>query len=478
MPKIDRAILPELLVRILLPLFVLGFIHLSPVPRSLNQSLQVLSKRNSASAETLSSAIRQVLVYQPWRTSFWEELGGVEAQAENYPAAVSAYRTAQAMSALSVDGEFALGLAYENQHESASALQVYLHLAKQSARSDAFLKAYAIQSSTSDWAGAESTLRAWLAATPWDAQANYALGKLLAVARPAECGSYLILAGQINSNLANPAAMILHVAQKPDSPTQPGERLVNTGRVLAGDGDWTLAGHAFQLAVQADSEYAEAWALLGEANQHTQSSGGIAELTTALHLAPDSTLVQVLTALYWERKGKPELALVYLHQAADAEPSEPTWQIELGNTLAMMGNPEAGLAYIRRAVELDHNDAQSWRMLADYCFSYDVQVRETGLPAARQGLMLAPDNPEGLDLMGWGMIKLGDLVSAERFLQRAVQGDPDSARIHLHLGEYYLAGERYDMAGYELTLALTLTDEDSEIARTARQLIKRNLTVN
>jgi tetratricopeptide (TPR) repeat protein len=240
---------------------------------------------------------------------------------------------------------------------------------------------------------------------------------------------------------------------------------------LASLDEWALAEEAFRRAVEANPGYAEAWAFLGEAQGH-QDKDSLPALEKALVLNPDSVSANTFLSLYWQRRERFDLALVYLYTAARLDPQNPALQTEIGNSLAALGELETALEHYQKAVELAPRDPQYWRSLANFSIRYEVDVRDTGLPAARQAVILDPEEPASLDAMGQILTLLGDPASAERFLTRALQADPGYAPARVHLGlVYILRGER-DLARVQFDLARSLAPIDSAEAEHARRLLE------
>jgi Tfp pilus assembly protein PilF len=103
---------------------------------------------------------------------------------------------------------------------------------------------------------------------------------------------------------------------------------------------------------------------------------------------------------------------------------------------------------------------------------HQVQVRQIALPAIRQALLLSPDDPVILDLMGHTFFLLEDYSSAERFLLRAVQADPAYAQARLHLGMTYLLQGEISVAREQLSLAHDLAPQ-TQVAERAQRLLQR-----
>ena len=173
------------------------------------------------------------------------------------------------------------------------------------------------------------------------------------------------------------------------------------------------------------------------------------------------------------REGKPEEALPYLQAIATAEPDQVVWRMEVGATLAELGQVNEGLAEFQSATEMEPSNSEPWKALAAYCIQHNMELRTIGLQAAREALSLEPEDAEALDLMGWTLFLLDDTTSAERFLHRALESDPANAGIYLHLGQLYLKTGQMDLAYQNLKKAGQPGRLDDETRRLASRLLER-----
>ncbi len=218
----------------------------------------------------------------------------------------------------------------------------------------------------------------------------------------------------------------------------PAYLLTLSGRELAALGEWELAEAAFERAVAANPAYAEAWAYLGEARQHSRSGNDPLEaLETARTLDPQSVAAHSFLSLYWQRQNDLETALAHAQAAADLAPDTPELLMRLGDLTALNGDLAAGQDLYLRAVATAPDDPDTLRALIAFNIRYGFDLRETALPLARHLAIANPRDPASLDVMGEVLLRLGDLSNAERFFRRALAQDPDFALAHLHLGDLY-----------------------------------------
>ncbi len=298
-------------------------------------------------------------------------------------------------------------------------------------------------------------LKNYLNFAPEDAAAHYRFGLLLSLSVPDRAIFELLTAAQLNADY-DPAAQTMRTALnlafvEPDE----SRRLVISGRGLGLVQEWLLAHEAFLRATKADSQNAEAWAWLGEANQHLGQDGR-AELETAEALAPFSSNVRALFGLYWKRQNEPARALAEFQWAALIQPENPAMQAALGDAYAFAGDLPPALAAYQRATQLTPQDAAYWRALATFCAQYGYQVFDVGLPAAQQVLALEAGTAASHDLLGWVYLAADLPVAAEVSLLAALRTDPDFASAHLHMGMVYLKRADWLNARKHLERALEL----------------------
>jgi predicted Zn-dependent protease len=197
------------------------------------------------------------------------------------------------------------------------------------------------------------------------------------------------------------------------------------------------------------------------------------ELQRADSIDNASIITQVMMALYWRRNDQLQTAIEYLNEVASMEPTRGIWKVEIANTLAEMGDLPLALQYYQEAVEVEPKNSIFRQYLAWFCAVNNFELDTVGLPSARLALILTPDDPYALDTMGYVMMKMGDLTSAERFLIRAVEVDEMLAISHLHLGQLYLQLEDNHRAFDHLSQATVLAGGDEETELLAHRLLKQ-----
>ncbi|GAB4578519.1 MAG: hypothetical protein Fur0022_12540 [Anaerolineales bacterium] len=403
---------------------------------------------------------------------YWEAAGVSTFQGGDHPTAFVYLQHAETTRHLSGAGYVLLGDLFLEQGKMEDALTRWeIALEKEAPALDIYRRMLTVHRVTNDFPAAIADLRAIVSLAPGDAQAHLDLGLLLVTREPEEALLYLNRAAELDTSFRDLAQALEQSLRPSEETDDPAYWWVNVGRTLASLGEWGFAKEAFIQAVTANPNYAEAWAFLGEAKGQL-GEDGLAELDMALNLNPGSLTANTFYALYQKRQGNFELALVYLHAADTLEPDNPSLQVEIGSTLSEMGDFNRALAHFQKAVALAPYNATYLHLLAQFCFQHNTQVEEVGLVAVRQALVLNPDDPVALDLMGFGYYLLEDLPTAQRFLLEALELTPEDPRPWFHLALVSLAYGDSQQAYDQLTKAVSL-DPESSIAGQARRVLAR-----
>ncbi|MBM3120780.1 MAG: tetratricopeptide repeat protein [Chloroflexi bacterium] len=315
-----------------------------------------------------------------------------------------------------------------------------------------------------DLAGAVVVLRAMTIAQPADRDARALLGASLLLTDPDSAAPILEHAASLGSKLAADLRNEAELAPAGDELAV----LATAGRIFLQHQQWALAALTFEQITSLDPLNPEAHAYLGVALQRSGHDGRAA-LEQAVDLAPESALTVSALGLYWQEVGEPGEARNYLQRAVELEPDNAAFAASLAAACAASGDVQAALASFRQAAQIEPSTAIFWRMLADFSVSRQVEVAETGLPAARNAVALQPGSALALDVLGYGHLLQGNQALAERLLIRAVILDPESASARLHYGLLLRDLERKAEAVAQLQAASRLGGDTptGELARRA-----------
>jgi tetratricopeptide (TPR) repeat protein len=384
----------------------------------------------------------------------------------NPETAISYFKTAAAVGALSYDGYLQFGDAFEQTGNPYTASQIWEAAILIFGPSEGSLMRLAnTQRDTKDYPALIKTLRqiANLQFPDFNQPSffihlYYELGMLLAADDPASAPPYLLQAAELDPELSD-ASELAFTIQRALPEGNPAYSLMESGRKLADLGQWEIAAFAFQRVIESQPDYGEAWAFLGEALQHLdipENQNAFAALKKAVEIDPLSLPANTFMALYWRRSGDPDLSLKYLTIAAQIEPNNPDVHVDLGAATAIVGDLESATSYYWKAIELTSRDPVYLREFVKFCIQYNLNLEEIALPIAREAVITDPDDPVSLDVMGQVLFRLGDLLNAERFLLRAVKRDPEYAPTHLHLGLVYNLQDKTDQANDAFAKAISL----------------------
>jgi tetratricopeptide (TPR) repeat protein len=369
--------------------------------------------------------------------SFWQAAGWYALQGGDYTQAVTALENAAGLGDLDGEHLLALGDAYAQLGDLDAALLAWQGASSSVSQAEVSKRSLPVYLARGEILPAIQDLQALTQASPSDIDMRYQLGLLLATQDPEAALAHLAQVAKSESAHSGPAGELHRKILSARREAEKAFSLLESGRALASLDYWDYAEEAFLQATRLRPDYADAWALLGEARQHTPDvtrEAGLEELELALALDPGSILPHALLAMYWERQGDFEQAASSLQNAIQLEGQNPVLQAQLGKLLALSGEIDAAQAAYRRAAELSPYEDTYQRILASFSLSYNVDVREVALPAARQALIINPGSPQNLDLMGQVLIRLNDCTNARRFLERAVSLDEGYAAAHLNLG--------------------------------------------
>ena len=329
-----------------------------------------------------------------------------------------------------------------------------------------------------DYPGARAALESLLVLRPEDAGLHYRLGLLLSAVEPGAAVEHLEEARRLSPELEKQArklrAEILAAGLEGDRAYSQ----LSAGRVLAAMNEWELAAEAFSQATQANPGYAEAWAYLGEARQHstqdeTQAStqSGLAEIERALQLDPNSLAAHLFLSIYWSRQGRYDLAKQAISEALRIYPQEAALYAEMGSVLAFNGDLAGAAEVYLQATALEPKNDWYQRKVVEFSLTYNYQLEALALPAARRALSLSPEAADNLDAMAQVQIRLGQLEAAMETLERALQADAENAAAHLHFGYLLMLQGEAAAALEHFQLAESLAP-GSSVAEQAQRLME------
>lgn len=454
-------------------LLLLLFFVLAPRPLAgfldLGSAFRSIAAGDYAAA---SSALVSAAARLPWRSDLWGKAGQASWRAEDPEQAIRWFAEGESRQALSLADWLAYGDSLQALGDQASALRAWQQsILQHEPTAAAYWRLAKASRQAGDFVQSIEYLRKALALAPEDADVHYELGLLLVAVSPAEALPELMQAAALDPALEETVRSLRAELNRAFLVEDRAYQSTVAGRALASLGAWDLAAEAFSRALEADPEYAEAWAWLGEARQQTGRDGR-AELEQALSLDPHSVGILALDGLYWLRNGQPQKALDSYRSAAALEPENAAWQIALGEASAAAGELAEAASFYLHATELAPEDPAAWRALALFSLDHDIDVENTGLVAARRLLRLAPDDWLSCDIAGRVAVIVRAQVEAEAHLLKAIELAPQEPAPHYHLALAYMEFGQTALA-YDKLVDTVALDPDGPYGWQAKRLLER-----
>jgi tetratricopeptide (TPR) repeat protein len=417
----------------------------------------------SKSYEEAASHYKNAAQRIPWHADLYELAGHEYYYAKEYSQADAVYQKAFQRGSLSSVGWVAWGDVLYLNGDAGHATEIWEQgLVQKDPSENLYSRLAKVYKEQGNYSRAAEYLQKYVSFHSDDALAHYRLGLLLTLTDPKDALSELISASELDPQL-DPAVETLHSAL--DAALQnntPSQRFVIIGRGLGLIQEWELAQVAFESAVKGDANNAEAWAWLGEAKQQANGNG-TGELDRAFQLNPNSSTVRGLRGLYFQRTSNFRNALTEFQTAALLDSKNPAWQVSIGETYSKLGDLIRALQAYQAATALAPKDPGYWRLLALFCGQNNVNVKDVGIPAAEQAVILSQDDSTSQDLLGWLLLVDKRYPEAERILLHALELDPKNASAHLHLGILFLEKNQRDLAFPHLVRARDLGNSDAQV---------------
>jgi len=449
------------MLRALPILFVLALAILVPIIYS---GYSELDKGDQASSYLEAAGHHQSAARRlPWRADLYERAGHEYYYAEEYALANSEYQKAFQRHALSSDGWVAWGDVNYLLNDPERAAEIWQQgLAQTNPSENLYSRLAQIYKEKQNYAKAAEYLQRYVSNHLQDASAHYRLGLLLTLSDAQTATSELITASQLDPEL-DPAVQTLRTALNLASLSDtPSAKLVITGRGLGLINEWELAQAAFEQAVKADENNAEAWAWLGEADQQTGGNEAFTALERALSLNPNSAVVRGLRGLYYQRVGNNREALTEFQAAVALQPDDPNLYVAIGESYSKLGDLIRALEAYQYAANLKPDDITYWRLLAQFCAQNNIQIKNVGILAAQRAVAIKADDAGLQDLLGWLLLLDERYSEAERHFLRALELDSQNASAHFHLGMLYLQIDNQALAREHLVSARDLGSTDAQ----------------
>jgi len=241
------------------------------------------------------------------------------------------------------------------------------------------------------------------------------------------------------------------------------------GILLFQQGEHGFALRMLERAVALEPAYAEAHAYRGAVLAELGRPASAA-FQRALELDPECVLAHYFLGRYHLRFGLSGPARQEFQTVLRLDPDNPAVHVDIALTYAMEGDYAGAQAELEEARRLAPDDPALALAAARFYVERAYQLREKGIPIAREAVQLSGGSAEALDLLGWAYYLAGELRPAVEVLSLAVERDPRYAGAWAHLGAARLAGGDREGGTEALQRAVDLAP-GSAVARWARSLL-------
>jgi tetratricopeptide (TPR) repeat protein len=454
--KLEQLI-PSIVV-IFLPFLMAIYLDVTPYSKTIETHWQSLDlNKKVTQTEKWIEIAHTILRQQPWQANLWIRLAEKQFQNGDLDDAIHSFKVADSIASLSVDQTILLGQVYWDANQLENAYATWQTIINQKdLRAEDLRALVQIQQSKNDWFGAYQTLLKWKEIDPENKDLVLPMALSQIIFEPEAAVTTIT-----NSNNRKIQSLLpeIEIIIKEENPVF---ELVLSGNLLASIGEWDYASAAYAYATRLDPEYAEGWALYGNALINS-GKDGISALNKALTISPQSIIARAYLASYWRSQSDFERSLEMYQDLSSEEPEQAIWQQELGNTYIQAGNVDKALQAFVNTTKIEPGNSYYWINLARFCGEYKVEIQEIGLPAARQALLIDEKNWEAFDTLGWLFLLLEDYTSAERFLTSAYKEAPESALVNLHLGQLFYFQNKAQLSSYFLKRCIEFAENDALI---------------
>jgi tetratricopeptide (TPR) repeat protein len=292
-------------------------------------------------------------------------------------------------------------------------------------------------------------------AEPAETRIQQAYARLLSVYAPEDAIDLLRELAERNSEDAALERDLLRAIAGAQNEDTPAYTYAQVGQVLARYQNWPLARLAFQNALVEEPDYIDAQAYLGLAKEQT-GGDGYAEISSAISAQPQDPKAYVFLAIHHLNRDETTAAHQALDQAARLDPENPAIAAQLGAVYAEIGDFSAATQAYLASTELASRDGQFWQLLARFSLDHDIDIRNLGLPAARNAVSVDPDNASAYELLGTIQLELEDYTHSLRSFRTSLMLDPLSPRGQYLFGVLMLASGDREAADAAFLAAATL----------------------
>lgn len=457
----EKFIPLRLAISNILPYFIVGALLLKPQSEMVSSIWEKINlAKTTRQSELLEENYIALLSQQPWQKDLYSDLAQILNEKQDFSRVIDSLERLITFGPLNFSEEFLLAEAYIQNGNSEKAQKLWEDISSRSdLKTEEYFLVFDLQEKNRDWDSAYRTIQLLAKKEAQNSEIQYRLALYQMIFNPEQANISLLQSLKGHPSWAERIKNLQSLTNVINSEENPTFRWVLAGNGLANQGEWLLASAAFEKVTQVDPNYAEGWALFGNALSYIEKDG-FKELIKAEEINPDSKIARAMLAVYFRNHDDLGSSLKYLESLSKEEPDEAFWQYELANTYAKNGDLNIALASYKKAIEMDPKNIFYWKELANFCLDYSFLIESEGIEAARQAMLINNEDPDAYDIMGLIYLKMNNYVNAERFFIEANKLSPYSSKTLLHLGQlYYLKNEK-NLAFFYLTNAVDYSQNE------------------
>ncbi len=446
----------------ILPYFIVVALLLKPQSEMVSKIWEKINlARTNRQSELLEENYIALLSQQPWQKDIYSGLALIQNEKQDFNGVIDSLEKLNTFGPLNFSEEFLLAEAYIQNGDTEEAQKLWVNISSRSdLKPEEYFQVLDLQEKNRDWDGAYRTIQLLAEKESQNSEIQYRLALYQMIFNPEKANSSLLQSLQGHPYLAERIKNLQSLSNTINSEENSTFRWVLAGNGLANQGEWLLASAAFEKVTQIDPNYAEGWALLGNALSFIEMDG-FTELKKAEEINPKSKIARAMLAVYYRNHDELGTSLKYLESLSKEEPEEAFWQYEMANTQAKNGDLNIALGSYQKAIDLDPKNTFYWKELANFCLDYSFLIESEGIEAARQAMLIDNQDPDAYDIMGLIYLKMNNYANAERFFVEANKLSPYSSKTLLHLGQlYYLKNEK-NLAFFYLTNAVDYAQNET-----------------
>ncbi|MBT8137398.1 MAG: hypothetical protein KJO54_10335 [Gammaproteobacteria bacterium] len=224
--------------------------------------------------------------------------------------------------------------------------------------------------------------------------------------------------------------------------------------------DTKFAVGLFGKALDLDPGFSRAWAGLAEAHtflsvydknteDHRVQAGKAAE--KALQLTPDSAASRAAHGMALMISRQYSDAVIAFRRALEVNPNHFLAVYYQARCYQLKGQLQQAAALFEQAASRRPADYQApllalsiYRMLGNVTLAH--RAAKSGLEAAGVHLMLHPDDVRAMYLGALALLELGESDQGQRWIEKAIELQPDDALVHYNAACFYTQAHNFDAA--------------------------------